>query len=77
MKDALYNARLDAPSVLPELDAAALPAKAGELAAKGDAAITRAGAAQLVFDLLTAENKNEAYRCDTPTSMQTTNTLTR
>ena len=61
MKDALYNARLDAPSVLPELDAAALPAKAGELAAKGDAAITRAGAAQLVFDLLTAENKNEAY----------------
>ena len=50
MKDALYNARLDAPSVLPELDAAALPAKAGELAAKGDAAITRAGAAQLVFD---------------------------
>ena len=61
MKDALYNARLDAPSVLPELDAAALPAKAGELAAKGDAAITRAGAAQLAFDLLTAENKDEAY----------------
>ena len=52
---------LDEPSSVPKLDAAALPAKAGELAAKGDAAITRAGAAQLAFDLLTAENKDEAY----------------
>lgn len=61
MRDSMYNARVDAPSCLPELDAAALPAKAAELAANGDATITRAEAAQLAFDLLTAENKDKTY----------------
>lgn len=61
MRNAVYNARIDAPSVLPELDTAALTAKAGELAAKGNVGITRAEAAQLAYDILTAENKDEAY----------------
>ena len=61
MRDAVHNARIDAPSVLPELDMAALSAKAGELAAIGDATITRAEAAQMAFDLLTAENKGKEY----------------
>ena len=61
VRDAVYNARMDAPSVLPELDTSALSAKAGELAAKGDAAITRAEAVQTAYDILTAENKDEEY----------------
>ena len=61
MRDAVHNARIDAPSVLPEPDTAALSAKAGELATIGDATITRAEAAQMAFDLLTAENKDKEY----------------
>ena len=61
LSEAVYDAQLDDPSSLPELDTAALSSKAGELAAKGDATMTRAEAAQLAFDLLTAENKDEEY----------------
>lgn len=49
------------PSSAPELDTAALTGEADKLAAKGDATMTRAEAAQLAFDLLSAENKDEAY----------------
>lgn len=55
---------VDEPSSVPKLDTAALPVKAGELAAKGDAAMTRAEAAQLAFDLLTAANKDVTYPLD-------------
>lgn len=55
---------VDEPSSIPKLDTAALPVKAGELTAKGDATMTRAEAAQLALDLLTAENKDEAYPLD-------------
>ena len=55
---------VDEPSSVPKLDTAALPVKAGELAAKGDAAMTRAEAAQLAFDLLSAENKDVTYPLD-------------
>ena len=61
LSDAVYDAQIEDASSLPELDTAALPVKAGELAAKGDAAMTRAEAAQLAFDLLTAENKDKEY----------------
>lgn len=54
---------VDDPSSIPELDAAAVSA-ADELAARGDAALTRAEAAQLAYDLLSAENKAEAYPLD-------------
>lgn len=49
------------PSSVPELNTAALTGEAGELAAKGDATMTRAEAAQLAFDLLSAENKDDEY----------------
>ncbi len=52
---------MDTPSSVPELNTAALPEKADKLAAKGDVTITRAEAAQLAFDLLTAENKDKEY----------------
>lgn len=55
---------VDDPSSIPELDAAAVSSAADELAARGDAALTRAEAAQLAFDLLSAENKAEAYPLD-------------
>lgn len=55
---------VDDPSSIPELDAAAVSAAADELAARGDAALTRAEAAQLAYDLLSAENKAEAYPLD-------------
>ena len=55
---------VDEPSSVPKLDTAALPVKAGELSAKGDATITRAEAAQLAFDLLSAENKDVTYPLD-------------
>ena len=61
LSEAVYDAQLDDPSSLPELDTAALSSKAGELAAKGDATMTRAEAAQLAFDLLSAENKGKEY----------------
>ena len=52
---------MDTPSSVPELNTAALPEKADKLAAKGAVTITRAEAAQLAFDLLTAENKDKEY----------------
>ena len=55
---------VDEPSSVPKLDTTALPVKAGELVAKGDATMTRAEAAQLAFDLLTAANKDEVYPLD-------------
>ncbi len=55
---------VDDPSSIPELDAAAVSAAADELAARGDAALTRAEAAQLAYDLLSAENKADAYPLD-------------
>ena len=55
---------VDEPSSVPKLDTAALSVKASELAAKGDVTITRAEAAQLAFDLLTAENKDVTYPLD-------------
>lgn len=64
VRDAISSITVLDPSSVPELNAAALPVKAGELAAKGDAAITRAEAAQLTFDLLTAENKDVTYPLD-------------
>lgn len=64
VRDAISSITVLDPSSVPELNAAALPVKAGELAAKGDAAITRAEAAQLAFDLLSAENKDVTYPLD-------------
>ena len=61
LSDAVYDAQIESLSCLPEPDMAAMSAKAGELAAKGDATMTRAEAAQLAFDLLSAENKDEEY----------------
>ena len=52
---------VDEPSSVPKLDAAALPDKAGKIAAKGDVTITHAEAAQLAFDLLSAENRDATY----------------
>ena len=52
---------VDEPSSVPELDTAALPDKAGKIAAKVDSTITRAEAAQLAFDLLSAENRDATY----------------
>lgn len=64
VRDAISSITVLDPSSVPELNAAALPVKAGELAAKGDAAMTRAEAAQLAFDLLSAENKDVTYPLD-------------
>lgn len=64
VRDAISSITVLDPSSVPELNAAALPVKAGELAAKGDATITRAEAAQLTFDLLSAENKDVTYPLD-------------
>ena len=55
---------VDESSSIPELDAAAVSSAADELASRGDAALTRAEAAQLAFGLLSAENKSEAYPLD-------------
>lgn len=55
---------VDDPSSIPELDIVTVSSTADELAARGDAALTRAEAAQLAFDLLSAENKAEAYPLD-------------
>lgn len=52
---------VDSPSSLPTLDPAALSDAAQTLAAQGDGTMTREAAAQLVFDLLAAENKAQAY----------------
>ena len=64
VRDAISSITVLDPSSVPELNTAALPVKAGELAAKGDATMTRAEAAQLAFDLLTAANKDEVYPLD-------------
>ncbi len=64
VRDAISSITVLDPSSVPELNTAALPVKAGELAAKGDVTMTRAEAAQLAFDLLAADNKDEAYPLD-------------
>ena len=64
VRDAISSITVLDPSSVPELNTAALPVKASELAAKGDAAMTRAEAAQLAFDLLSAENKDVTYPLD-------------
>lgn len=55
---------VDEPSSIPALDTDAVIDASVRLAARGDAALTRAEAAQLAFDLLSAENKSEAYPLD-------------
>lgn len=55
---------VDDPSSIPELDIVTVSSTADELAARGDADLTRAEAAQLAFGLLSAENKAEAYPLD-------------
>ena len=64
VRDAISSITVLDPSSVPKLNTAALPVKAGELAAKCDATMTRAEAAQLAFDLLTAANKDEVYPLD-------------
>ena len=64
VRDAISSITVLDPSSVPELNTAALPVKASELAVKGDATMTRAEAAQLAFDLLTADNKDVTYPLD-------------
>lgn len=52
---------VDEPSSIPEPDTSAMSVAADGLVARADAALSRAEAAQLVFGLLTAENKQEDY----------------
>ena len=64
VRDAISSITVLDPSSVPELNTDAMPEEANKLAAKGDAAITRAEAAQLAFDLLSAENKDVTYPLD-------------
>ena len=64
VRDAISSITVLDPSSVPELNTDAMPEEANKLAAKGDATITRAEAAQLTFDLLTAENKDITYPPD-------------
>lgn len=64
VRDAISSITVLDPSSVPELNTDAMPEEANKLAAKGDATTTRAEAAQLAFDLLSAENKDVTYPLD-------------
>lgn len=55
---------VDETSSVPALDYTAVLAAVGELTPRGDAALTRAEAAELAYGLLSAENKAKAYPLD-------------
>ena len=53
--------QVDGPDSVPELDTSAVQEAVSRLRSLGDATLTRAEAAQLAFDLLSAENKEKEY----------------
>lgn len=61
IEDALFRADVEEQSVLPKYIDKSFSDAANALAAKGDATITRAEAAQLAYDILKAENKDKSY----------------